>query len=115
MDTSNCPNCKKGLKPWTKFKDLKMKEGIGLAICGSVINGLDHFWSGEYRSSKKKPNYRTTALFFCESCKSYYLQCPGCRTLVNLSTMPDETKTMAQCTRCGKSILYAEEDYSLGG
>ena len=42
-----CKKCLQDFKPWSKFKDLKSKEGLGLAICGSIINGVDHFWSGE--------------------------------------------------------------------
>lgn len=52
-----CKKCLHDLHPWSKFNDLKSKEGIGLAICGSIINGVDHFWSGEWRSSKQNPDY----------------------------------------------------------
>lgn len=38
-----CKKCLRELRPWSKFKDLKSKEGLGLAICGSIINGVDHF------------------------------------------------------------------------
>lgn len=115
MAKPNCPRCRKELKSWSKFKDLKMKEGIGLALCGSIINGVDHFMCGEYRSSNKKPNYRTLDLFYCDSCKSYHLRCPGCNTLIKLEAMPNETRTLVQCPSCRKSVLYAEGDYTMGG
>lgn len=103
------------LRIWSKFKDLKDKEGIGLAVCGSIINRLYLFGSGESRSSKQKPDYRTLDLFYCPNCKSYYLQCPKCNAYNQLSKMPHETRTLIVCTRCRKRILYAEKDYSMGG
>jgi len=115
MANPGCPRCHKELKSWSEFKDLKMKEGVGLAICGSFLNGIDHFMCGESRSSNKNPDYRTTALYYCESCKSYHLQCPGCKTLIRLDSMPNETRTLVQCSGCRKKVLYAEEDYSMGG
>lgn len=110
-----CKKCLHDLQAWSKFKDLKSKEGIGLAICGSIINGVDHFWSGEWRSSKQNPDFRTLDLYYCEHCKTYYIECPGCNTLNSLSEMPNETRTLISCSRCRKRILYAEGDYSMGG
>ena len=63
-----CKKCLRELRPWSKFKDLKSKEGLGLAICGSIINGVDHFWSGESRSNKQKADFRTLDLHYCEHC-----------------------------------------------
>lgn len=110
-----CKKCLQDFKPWSKFKDLKSKEGLGLAICGSIINGVDHFWSGEWRSSKQKPDYRTLDLHYCDNCKTYYIVCPGCNTLNPLLEMPNETRTLISCSRYHKRILYAEDDYSMGG
>ena len=31
-----CKKCLRELHPWSKFKDLKSKEGLGLAICHLV-------------------------------------------------------------------------------
>lgn len=67
------------LQPWSKFKDLKNREGIGAAICGSLIHGVDHFWLGESRLSKQKPDYRTLDLYYCPNCQSYYLKLSGMR------------------------------------
>ncbi len=110
-----CTNCYRTLTPWSKFKDIKEKEGVGLAICSSIINGVDYFWSGESRSRKHRPDYRTLDLYFCQNCKAYFLKCPGCNTLIKLSEMPKETRTMVACTKCKKSVLYADGDYSMGG
>ena len=110
-----CKKCLRELRPWSKFKDLKSKEGLGLAICGSMINGVDHFWSGESRSNKQKADFRTLDLHYCEHCKSYYIVCPECGTLNPLSEMLNETRTLISCSRCRKRILYAEGDYSMGG
>lgn len=110
-----CKKCMSKLQSWSKFKDLKQKEGIGLAICGSIINGLDHFWSGESRACKQKPDYRTLDLYYCPNCGLYYLKCPGCNTINPLAEMPNETRTIVLCSRCCKQILYAEGDYSMGG
>ncbi len=115
MANISCPNCRKTAKSWSKFKDLKMREGIGLALCGSVINGFDHFMCGESRSQNQKPDYRTTELYHCDSCKKYFLRCPGCKSYIKLDSMPNETRTLCSCTRCHKKVLYAEEDYTMGG
>ena len=112
---NRCKKCFSELESWSKFKDLKQKDGIGLAICGSLINGVDHFWSGESRSSKQRTDYRTLYLYYCPNCQSYYLKCPGCGTYNQLSEMPDETRTLVICSQCRKRILYADRDYSMGG
>lgn len=113
--TDKCKKCMSNLQGWSKFKDLKQKEGIGLAICGSLINGLDHLWSGESRSNKQKTDYRTLDLYYCSNCKTYYLKCPGCNTFNSLTEMPNETQTVIVCSGCQKKMLYAEKDYSMGG
>lgn len=113
--TDKCKKCMNTLLPWSKFRDLKNKEGVGLAICGSIINSLDHFWSGESRSRKQKPDYRTLDLYYCPNCRSYYLKCPGCNAINLLAEMPNETRTVVACSRCCKRILYAGGDYSMGG
>lgn len=115
MANITCPNCRKTAKSWSKFKDLKMREGIGLALCGSFINGIDHFMCGESRSSNKHPDYRTTELYYCDGCKKYFLKCPGCKSYIKLDSMPNETRTLATCNWCHKKVLYAEEDYNMGG
>ena len=81
---SKCPYCNTVLLSWSKFKDLKEKEGLGLAVCGFILNGLDHFMSGESRSQKQDSDYRTLNLFYCEQCKTYYLKCPHCNTYIYL-------------------------------
>lgn len=86
-----------------------------MAICGSFINGIDHFMCGEARSSNKKPDFRTTELYYCDSCKKYYLKCPGCKSYIQLDSMTTETRTLTVCKWCGKKVLYAEEDYTMGG
>ena len=113
--SEKCKKCMNDLHPWSKFKDLKQKESIGLAICGSIINKLEHFWSGESQSCKQKSNFRTLNLFYCLNCRSYYLKCPGCSTLNLLVEMPNETRTAVVCSKCRKRVLYAEGDYSMGG
>lgn len=113
--TEKCLICKKELQHWSKFKDLRQKEGVGIAICGSIINGLDHFWAGESRSNKQKPDYRTLDLLYCQYCKKYYIKCPGCNATNALNEMPNETKTIVVCSKCHKRILYADGDYSMGG
>ncbi len=110
-----CNACKSELISWSKFKDLKQKEGTGLAICGSIINGLDHFWSGEARSNKHKSDYRTLELLYCQNCNRYYLKCPKCGSLILCDEMPTETRTMVTCSSCNKRVLYAQSDYSSGG
>lgn len=110
-----CKKCLRELCPWSRFKDLKSKKGLGLAICGSIINGIDHFWFGESRSNKQKADFRTLDLYYCMHCKSYYIVCTGCGALNHLSEMPNETRTLISCSRCHKRILYAEGDYSMGG
>ena len=62
---SKCPYCNTVLLSWSKFKDLKEKEGLGLAVCGFILNGLDHFMSGESRSQKQDSEYRTLSSFIC--------------------------------------------------
>lgn len=115
MANISCPNCRKTAKSWSKFKDLKMNEGLGLAICGSFLNGLDHFMCGESRSQNQNPDYRTTELYYCASCKKYFLTCPGCKSYIQLDSMPKETRTLLICKWCRKKVLYAEEDYNMGG
>ncbi len=110
-----CKKCKKDLFYWSKFRDLKQKEGIGTAIFSTIFNGIDHFLSGESNSRKHRPDYRTLDLFYCSKCKLYSLKCPGCDTLNLLTDMPNETHTIIMCSGCGKRILYAEGDYSMGG
>ena len=110
-----CLKCNRPLTVWSKFKDIKDKEGVGLAICSSIINGIDHFWSGESRSRKYRPDYRTLNLYYCQHCKVYFLKCPGCNTLVKLDEMPKETRTITTCSKCRKTLLYADGDYSMGG
>lgn len=115
MSSITCPKCGKTAKSWSNFKDLKMREGIGLALCGSFINDLDHFMCGESRSQNQKPDYRTTELYYCEKCKKYFLKCPGCKSYIHLDCMPKETRTLLTCNGCNKKVLYAEEDYTMGG
>lgn len=110
-----CPQCNIELESWTKFKDLQRKEGTGLAVCGFVINGIDHFWSGESRSSKQKADFRTLDLFYCQQCDRYFLRCPNYNTNVILNEMPIETKTVVICSSCRKRLLYASTDYQFGG
>lgn len=112
---NRCLYCNTALQPWSKFKDLKEKEGVGLAVCGFVLNGLDHFMNGESRSQKQGPDYRTLHLFYCEQCEIYYLKCPHCNTYIYQKEMPDETRTLVICTKCFKRILYASDDYQFGG
>lgn len=109
-----CPQCNRELKSWSKYKDLKLKEGTGLALIGSFYKSVENWFCGESRSVKLRPNVRTTLLYYCESCKSYHLLC-DCRTLIKMDEMPTETKTMVTCPGCGKKVLYALEDYSSGG
>lgn len=110
-----CPHCKATLTSWSKFKDLKKKEGVGLAICGFILNGMDHFWAGESRSAKQKADFRTLELYYCNSCGKYFMVCEGCRHCIELSEMPNETRTMCTCPKCHKTNLYASTDYQLGG
>lgn len=110
-----CPLCTTELKPWSKFKDLQKREGTGLAICGFVISGIDHFWSGESRASKHHADYRTLDLHYCQHCNKYYLKCPHCNTYVLLNEIPVETKTLIACPTCSKRLLYASADYQFGG
>ena len=112
---SKCPYCNTVLLSWSKFKDLKEKEGLGLAVCGFILNGLDHFMSGESRSQKQDSDYRTLNLCYCEQCKTYYLKCPHCNTYIYLKEMPNETRTLVTCSKCFKRVLYASNDYQLGG
>ncbi len=112
---NKCAKCKSDLLHWSKFRDLKQKEGIGLAVCGSILNGFEHFFLGESNSRKHKPDFRTLDLFYCPKCRAYYLKCPGCDNLNLLADMPNETHTRITCSGCGKRILYAEGDYSMGG
>ena len=100
----NCNNCKAELRPWTKFKDMKAREGISLAICSSIINGLDHFFAGESRSSKRHADFRTLDLWYCDKCRSYYLKCPGCGTYNHMDDMPVETKYFDQLHRLRKEV-----------
>ena len=86
-----------------------------MAFCGSIINGIDHFWSGESRSCKQKPDFRILDLYYCPTCKSYYLKCPRYNTVNLLTDMPDETRTIVMCSGFRKRVLYAEGDYSMGG
>ena len=113
MNGCNCQSLK--LEKWSRFKELKEREGAGLAVCGSILNGLSTFWSGESKSQKAKPDVRTMGLFRCISCKTYYFKCGSCGELIRLSTMPVETKTTIICPYCHKKNLYAESDYSMGG
>lgn len=112
---NKCPVCIEELKTWSKFKDLHEKEGIGLAVCGSILNGIDHFLFGESRSCKKCSDFRTLDLSFCSKCNKYYLKCPNCNAYVTLNEIPVETKTLIVCPTCSKRLLYASVDYQFGG
>ena len=45
----------------------------------------------------------------------YYLKCPHCNTYIYLKEMPNETRTLVTCSKCFKRVLYASNDYQLGG
>ena len=108
-----CKKCCKDLISWSKFKDLEMKEGIALAAVGSIFNGISHMVMGNsgYRNDCDQWSQE---LYFCMNCKTYYMKCPKCGTLMPLSDMPKNGKTMLKCGSCGSKILYAN-DYDMGG
>lgn len=110
---SRCNNCYKHLKSWSKFKDLTMKEGTALAAVGSIFNGISHMFMGN-SGYRKDCDHWSQDLYFCENCKLYYIKCPKCKDLMQLTEMPKNGKTVAICRSCGDRTLYAG-DYDMGG
>lgn len=108
-----CQKCHNSLIKWSKYKDMERNDGTGFAIAGSIFNGLKHFVMGNsgYRSDC---DHWSLELYFCESCKTYYMKCPNCGNLMSLSEMPRNGKTIAKCSNCGDKTLYAG-DYNMGG
>ena len=111
--SNKCVKCGQELCSWSKFKDMQYKEDTVYATIGSIFNGIEHgFWgNSRYR---KEGDHWSTKLYFCKTCKVYHMQCPKCGSLLPLSVMPKNGKTLVVCKKCGDSTLYAD-DYDAGG
>lgn len=113
-----CPSCGKNkLIPWSIFKDNTLNKGVGRAMATSFVSGVKHMFLGEINIPQRlKHCKRTTDLYVCKNCDHYFIQCPVCRELAALgSNAPQMDKTIVQCKKCKSEILFAEEDYTLGG
>ena len=108
-----CKNCHGELTSWSDFKERNNREGIAVAIAGSLIKGVEHMFLGNLRH-KEGADHWSLGLYLCQNCKKYYLKCPNCGNLMPLDSMPKNGKTMVDCTQCGHKTLYAG-DYDMGG
>lgn len=110
---NTCKNCYRSLTPWSKFKDMEMREGTAYAAVGSIFNGIGHIFMGN-SGYVGDCDYWSQELYFCTNCKTYYMKCPKCDNLMSINDMPKNGKTLVKCSRCGSNTLYAG-DYDMEG
>lgn len=101
-----CIKCNSTVEKWNEYKDSKRKYTILVAAPQFFINTAWRSASSGLTAHLFKHDLESDELYFCKSCKRYFLQCPNCKTYTASPVMLTELASVLTCDTCGKRVMY---------